>query len=521
MEQILNAVNNFFGNFLVVSNFLWSFPTQFSFWAQIPVLGQFTLPVLLLLGAGIYFTFRTKFVQINYFKKGIAILTKKKTAEIGISPFASFMLSAAMRIGAGNITGVTGAIAVGGPGALFWMWVSAFFGMATSFVEATLSQIFKERKDDEYVGGLTHYAERIYGNRHWIGIAIGIAFLLYRMLSMPVHTFHVFTAVGTAITTATGHPAERTSMLYYVIAVVIIATLAVVVFGGIKRVTRLTDKMVPIMAVGYTALVIFIVVINANKIPAFFASVFGGAFNPQAIFGGMFGVALIQGIKRGLLSNEAGMGTTTMAAASADNDHPCEQGFIQAIAVFLDTFVICSMTGFLVTMGAIWENPNYNWETISNSVIDVFTQSVAVLMPGTAFDCAAIIIVCIAYGFFAFTTLLGGIVFCEISSSKISPTRKMTRAIRILSVFVMVPVGCLSVLSGLELGNMWSISDLINVVFMFINVPTVLVGGNIAVRALKDYVLTNGKPFDSRRIGIETSTWTEEFVKNKSNKLDN
>ena len=180
MESILVGVNNFFAIFSKISSFLWSFPTQFSGWKSIPVLGQFTLLVLLLLGAGIWFTIKTGFVQIKNFKKGIKILSQKKSVEIGISPFASFMLSSAMRIGAGNITGVTGAIAVGGPGALFWMWLSAFFGMATAFVEATLSQIFKERKGDEYVGGLTHYAEKIFRNKHWVGISIAIAFLFYR-----------------------------------------------------------------------------------------------------------------------------------------------------------------------------------------------------------------------------------------------------------------------------------------------------------------------------------------------------
>lgn len=182
MESILVGVNNFFAIFSKISSFLWSFPTQFSGWKSIPVLGQFTLLVLLLLGAGIWFTIKTGFVQIKNFKKGIKILSQKKSVEIGISPFASFMLSSAMRIGAGNITGVTGAIAVGGPGALFWMWLSAFFGMATAFVEATLSQIFKERKGDEYVGGLTHYAEKIFRNKHWVGISIAIAFLFYRLL---------------------------------------------------------------------------------------------------------------------------------------------------------------------------------------------------------------------------------------------------------------------------------------------------------------------------------------------------
>lgn len=165
------------------------------------MLGQFTLLVLLLLGAGIWFTIKTGFVQIKNFKKGIKILSQKKSVEIGISPFASFMLSSAMRIGAGNITGVTGAIAVGGPGALFWMWLSAFFGMATAFVEATLSQIFKERKGDEYVGGLTHYAEKIFRNKHWVGISIAIAFLFYQRITNCHDRYHFISKSGYTLNT--------------------------------------------------------------------------------------------------------------------------------------------------------------------------------------------------------------------------------------------------------------------------------------------------------------------------------
>ena len=197
--------------------------------------------------------------------------------------------------------------------------------------------------------------------------------------------------------TVTGHVASRTSVVYYVLALVIVISLAFIVFGGIKRVTRFTDKMVPVMAIGYTLMVLFLIAVNFNRIPDFFVAVFKGAFTPDAIFGGMFGVALIQGIKRGLLSNEAGMGTTSMAAASADTKHPCEQGFVQALSVFLDTFIICSMTGFVITMGAIWENPIYDWSTIKSSIIDVFAQSIAVLMPGTAFDEFSIIFGCMAY----------------------------------------------------------------------------------------------------------------------------
>ena len=515
MKEIFDAVNQVFDFVVPIADFLWGFPTNFDWYASIPILGNLSFAIVILIGSGIFFSIKTGFVQVTHFRKGLRILVDRKTAAVGITPLAAFFLSSAMRVGPGNIMGVTGAIAVGGPGALFWMWVSAFFGMATAFMEATLAQIFKERKGDELVGGLPFYGKKIMGNRAWVGVLLSCIFILYAMFCLPAQAFNVFSSVGSVAEIITGETFSRTSMLYCITGILLIGGTTFFAFGGIHKITAVTDKMVPVMAIGYSVLVIFIVVVNIDKLPVFFVSVFKGAFRPDAIFGGMFGVALIQGIKRGLLSNEAGMGTTTMAAASADNDHPCEQGFIQSIAVFLDTFIICTMTGFMVTMGAIWSHPAYDWESISNSIIDVFTQSVAVLMPGTAFDNAAVVIVCLAYGFFGFTTLLGGIIFCEISASKISGSAKMTKVIRIMSVFVMVPAGCLSVLSGLELGNMWSISDLINVTFIFINVPTILIGGKIALKALKDYVDTEGEPFVSERIGIETSIWTKDFAKSK------
>ena len=164
MEQIFDSINYFFRFITPISDFFWDFPTNLDWYAGIPVLGNFSLAIILLVGSGIFFTFKTGFIQITHFGKGIKLLTRRKKAETGISSLAAFFLSSAMRVGPGNILGVTGAIAVGGPGALFWMWVSAFFGMATAYVEAVLSQIFKEKKGDEFVGGLPFYGKKLLGN---------------------------------------------------------------------------------------------------------------------------------------------------------------------------------------------------------------------------------------------------------------------------------------------------------------------------------------------------------------------
>ncbi|MFQ7401164.1 MAG: alanine:cation symporter family protein [Neglectibacter sp.] len=312
-------------------------------------------------------------------------------------------------------------------------------------------------------------------------------------------------------TSITGEVYSTQSPLYYALAVVIVVSLGFILFGGMSRVTKVTDKMVPVMAVGYLVLVMILVVCNVTSIPAFFASVIGGAFKPDAIFGGMFGIALIQGIKRGLLSNEAGMGTATMAAAVADNDHPVEQGFIQVFSVFIDTIIISTLTGFVVCMAALWADPSVDWATLSNVKIDIFLQSIEKLMPGNTFlDNIAVLFASLAYGLFGFTTLLGGIVFCEISATKITGNPKIRYVVRFLGAFVFCPIGCITVISGLQLDNLWGISDLNNVVFVFINVITIFVGAKYAFAALKDYVQTEGAPFTEDRIGLSGTVWTKD-----------
>ena len=204
MTHLFDMVNQLFAGAVPIADFLWDFPTNFSWYANIPILGDFSLAILLLLGGGLFFTIKYGFVQIREFKTGIKILTQKKEVTVGTSQMAAFFISMGGRVGAGNIVGVTGAVTIGGPGAIFWMWMSAFMGMATTFGEATLSQIYKERSGDEYVGGFTFYIQKIWKNKVWIGTGMCILYLLYNMLSIPVHTFHVFTAVSSIANEVTG-----------------------------------------------------------------------------------------------------------------------------------------------------------------------------------------------------------------------------------------------------------------------------------------------------------------------------
>ncbi len=418
MNYLFNIVNGMFASVVPVADFLWDFPTNYAWYSSIPILGNFSVAFILLLGGGIYFTVKLRFVQVTHFKTGYKQLVNQKKSNVGASALSVFLLSLGMRIGAGNIVGVTGAVTLGGPGAIFWMWFSAFLGMSTAFGEATLAQIYKERKGNEYVGGFTFYIQKIWGNKRAIGVGMCVIYLIYNMLSVPVHTFHVFTAMDSIVKELTG-ATEAAAASNYIIAAIIVISLAVIAFGGVTRVTKVTDKAVPVMSLLYIFMVFILIILNLNKVPLFFVSVFKGAFSPQAVFGGAFGMALSQGIKRGLLSNEAGMGTITQASSIADANHPCEQGFVQAIGVFFDTIIICSLTGFIITAGQLWTT-NGNWEQLKLDKLATYLASIKELVPGTSFDTLFVVFSAIAFGLFAFTTLLGDLVFTEIAANKIS-----------------------------------------------------------------------------------------------------
>ncbi|WP_250493855.1 amino acid carrier protein [Caballeronia sp. GAWG1-1] len=511
MENLFQSVNAFFAFIAPISDFLWDFPTNFKAYSQIPVLGQFPFAILLLVGVGIYFSIRTRFVQTMNMRKIVRIMLRRQTSSTGVSALASFMLGLAMRAGPGNIVGITGAISVGGPGALFWMWVAAFFGMATAFMESTLAQLFKERKQNEFVGGLPFYGRRILGDRRIVGTFLSLVFIVYALFNVPPQTFNVFTAIGTIADTVAGTHLARQSAVYYFIAGGLIVACSFIIMGGIRRVTAYTDVLVPIKAALFCLMSLVIILINLPLIPYFFREVVVGAFAPHALFGGAIGTALAQGVKRGLMSNEAGQGTITMAAAIADNDHPCEQGFVQSLGVFFDTMVICTMTGFIVVMAHVWTGTvdGQAWESVRASKITVYLASVQALVPESVGHVIRIVM-CLCYGLFAFTTLLGMISFAEISANFISRGRAFIVGIRVVGSLVFVPFGALTVLAGLELPNLWALSDLMNIVMVLLNVPIVLAGQRLVYRALADYRKGSGGRFVSANIGVKTEYWLDD-----------
>lgn len=513
MQQIFESINGIFSFIGPLSDFLWDFPTNFEWYAKIPLLGNFSFAIILLLGSGIFFSFRLGFMQVTHFKKGIKVMTEKRTVKTGISPLAAFLLSSAMRVGPGNIIGVTGAIAVGGPGALFWMWISAFFGMAVAYMEGVLAQIFKEKKDDEFVGGLPFYGRKLLGNKVWVGVFLSLLYILYALCCLPAQGFNVVSSIGRMAEIATGSPIATDSMFYYIVGAAIVVLTAFVAFGGIRKVTKWTDKMVPVMAVLYIATVLVLILLNLGSVPYFFKAVFGGAFTPEAVFGGLFGTVLAQGVKRGLMSNEAGQGTITMSAAASDAKHPCEQGMLASIGVFLDTIVICTLSGFVVVMAHCWDGADAEaWMAMDK--LPKFTESVATLTPGTAANAIVTFLITLCFCMFAYTCLLGMISFSEIAANRISKGRKFINGVRVVALFV-AAFGILCNIAGLELGNLWAFSDLGNILIVYFNVPIVYVGAKYVFRATKHYKQNDGTAFTSSVIGRDDCKFWDERAKNQ------
>ncbi len=507
MEALLTFITTVCGRIQVVSDLFWDFPTNFEWYANIPVLGNFSLAIILLVGTGIYFSIRLRFIQLRKFRYGIEVLKNSK-ASTGISPLAAFLLSTAMRVGPGNILGVTGAVSVGGPGALLWMWISAFFGMATAFVESTLSQIFKEKKDDEYIGGMAFYGRKLLRNSAVVGIVLSLMYIIYAILCFPAQGFNTVSAMGQIASILTGTELPTTHAVYWIGFIAVIIATCAVSFGGTKKISRVTDVLVPIMAVVYVLTVLVLIIINFARIPWFFYAVFTEAFKPDAVFGGAFGVALMQGIKRGLMSNEAGQGTITMPAAASDADHPCDQGCVQAIGVFLDTIVICTLTGFVVIMGRVWLTDSADaWFELGK--LPKYLASVAELTPGTALNSLVTLLITLCFGLFAFTCLLGFMSFSEICANRISQNRTFINIIRVIDIAV-ICFGMLTSIVGVDLGALWDLSDFANILIAYCNIPLLYIGFKYVKKAQEHFESQDGTPFTSSAAGIDVPVWDKK-----------
>ena len=421
---------------------------------------------LLLLAAGLIFTFRSRFIQVRLLRETFRVLSEKPRTEGGVSSFGALMVSTASRVGTGNIVGVSTAICIGGYGAVFWMWVTAILGGASAFVESTLAQIYKRRnKDGSSYGGPSYYIETALHQR-WLGVIFAIIIILtyavgYNMLASYnlQSAFSGFSFYG-----------ESTPL---VIGIILALLFALCVLGGAKRLTKITGALVPVMGVLYVAIALFVIITHLNLVPTVFGNIFASAFDFSAIFGGFAGSCMMEGIKRGLYSNEAGMGSAPNAAATADVSHPAKQGLVQMLSVFIDTLLICSSTALMCLCSGVEPTA----EMAGAPYVQAAMQS--------ALGSFGPIFIAVSMALFAFTTLIGNYYYCEGCLRfifKRTPSRAFLTVFRIIAAIIVM----LGAVISMQLA--WDTADLFQALMVVINVPVILILSRPAFAALGDYV---------------------------------
>ncbi len=420
---------------------------------------------LILLAAGVYLTIRLGLVQFKLFGESIRVVREKPENPGTMSSFGALMVSTASRVGTGNIMGVSTALCLGGAGAIFWMWVTAILGGASAFVESTLAQIYKKKDPDGgCYGGPSYYMQQALGQR-WLGIVFAVVLILTYAVG-----FNMLAAYNT-MDTYSAFPffTEKTP---FIIGAILAVLFAICVLGGGKRLTKVTGVLVPVMGVLYVAVSLFVVVTNLDAIPRVFGMIFRSAFDFQAIFGGFAGSCIMWGIKRGLYSNEAGMGSAPNAAASADVSHPAKQGLVQMLSVFIDTLLICSATAFLCLFSGVEPTA----EAAGAAYVQSCTQA-SLGSFGPIFIAAAVTL-------FAFTTLIGNYYYTE-GCLRFLLRREPSKAFMVvyrLCAAVLVFLGAI-----ISAGLAWDTADMLQAFMVIINVPVILILSKPAIDALKDY----------------------------------
>ena len=477
--------------------------------------------VALCLLAGIYFSFRTKFSQVRHIKEMITLLFKGEKSSEGISSFQALCTALAGRIGTGNIAGVATAIAMGGPGALFWMWAIAFLGAGSALAESALAQIYKEEHDGQYRGGPAYYIEKGLGNTKfskYYGLLFAIVTVVATGMLLPgVQSNSIATAVNNAF-----------GVSKTITAVVLIGILAVIIFGGIKRIASAAEFIVPFMGGLYILMAVVIICVNIGDLPEVISLVFKSAFNGEAAFSGIFGSTIAWGVKRGIYSNEAGQGTGPQAAGAAEVTHPAKQGLVQAFSVYVDTLFVCSATGFMILMTGTYNvygaDGGFIVEGLPGAEIGpIYTQSaVDSFMPG--FGSAFI---AIALFFFAFTTIMAYYYIAEVNIIYISKKMNHPNASKILINILrfvllgMTAFGCIK-----SAGLAWTIGDIGVGSMAWLNIVAILMLSNTAMKCFNDYdqQLKAGVPrdeikFDPIKLGIKNADfWEERNKKELKNK---
>lgn len=432
---------------------------------------------------GLWFTFRTRGFQFRMLGEMLRLLTDSATSgntmvdpknanHKHISSFQAFAVSVATRVGTGNLAGVATAIAIGGPGAVFWMWVTALVGSATAFVESTLGQLFKQRHRDSFIGGPAYYILR---GLHCKWIAYLFAFLLTLTFGLSYNSIQSNSICG-AMQTAFGWDPLIVGIALSVVALII-------VFGGIHRIANVSSVLVPLMAIGYFILVVVIVLMNIEHIPHVLKVIFADAFGFRQGAGGVLGASIMIGVKRGLFSNEAGEGSAPNVAATATVSHPVKQGLIQALGVFTDTLLVCSCTAFVILISGLYENPELNGIALTQAALD---SEVGAFGP---------IFVAIAILLFAFSSIIGNYYYGEANVRFLTSSPVVLTIYRILSGGVLVMFGALA---SLEI--VWNLGDLCMALLTACNLIAIVSLGKYAFRLLDDYLA-------QKRRGIKEPTF--------------
>lgn len=443
--------------------------------------------IIILLSCGLYFTIKTGFIQFSLFSDAVKVIGEKPEGKDDVSSFQALMVSTASRVGTGNIVGVSNAICLGGPGAVFWMWIIAIIGGASAFIESTLAQIFKKKsKDGSSYGGPSYYIEEGLGSRK-LGVIFSIALILtYAVGFNMLASFNLqdsFKAYGF-------YKAGKTS---WIIGGLLALIAGYCILGGGKRIIKYTSIIVPVMGLVYVFMSLFMIGLNFKNVGSMFKLILDDAFNFRAIFGGVAGSAMVEGIKRGLYSNEAGMGSAPNAAASAMVTHPVKQGLVQMISVFIDTLIICTSTAFMAMVSGVapteeLAGAGYVQEALS-----------------TVLGSFGYVFITVCLGLFAFTTLLGNLYYCEscLTYLKGEVLSNKSMAIYRIIAIVMIFLG-----AGMEMEFAWNLADLLMGIMAIINIFSIFVLGKYAMKALDDYKRQrkeNKDPvFLAKNIGIDT-----------------
>ena len=452
--------------------------------------------IFILIGVGLYFTIRSRFVQFRLFGEMVHVLTEKDTVKgrkKSVSSLQAFFISTASRVGTGNLAGVASAVSIGGPGAVFWMWVIALLGAASGFVESTLAQIYKVRDGDDFRGGPAYYMQRAL-NARWLGIIFAVLITFSFGL-----VFNSVQSNTIALAFENSFDVNR-----WVLGAILTVATAIIIFGGVRRIAVVSQIIVPIMAGIYLLVAAYVLIVNFTEIPAMFALIFQHAFGLKEVTGGGVGAAMLLGIKRGLFSNEAGMGSAPNAAATADVSHPVKQGLIQALGVFVDTLLIATATAFMVMLSNDYVDSKLDGVQLTQEAMNQHLGS------------GAGIFVAVAVLLFAFSSIIGNYYYGETNIEFIKSSKTALLIYR-LAVLGMVMFGAKA-----GFGIVWGMADLSMGLMALLNLIVIAIIGKVAFVALKDYrdQRKAGKDpqFYADTIkGLKSDIWTDRPVKDKSN----